>query len=485
MKRIKSLLLACLCAATVAPITACGGHQHEFSNTYFADETYHWSAATCCENVFSEKTKHTYNNGTCSVCAYEIGAADFKYEAFGVGVDESISLELTNSEFVKQVSYSTTSDVLSIDEASGQVSGVALGTAELSATITYDDNSTSTATCQVEVNDGVYSKMTMKENFIKWVGRNFVYGNSVNCFNTASGFETTFYGTQLKAKLTSAGSQTPRICVLIDEQTSPSEKIIDLSKNKEQQEIVLAEGLTEGYHTVKVYKITEASHNSLSVDTLETDGFFFAKPETKKLKIEVYGDSISTGYKNLKEVPNDDDVINEKRQNGCLTYAWLAAQKLNAEINVIAHSGIGLNHSQGFDYLMKNAWDDTYCSANNFLGTPTGNPTWNFANYVADVVIINIGTNDYYINSSTITTTYRDSIGVLCSNLQKKHGNNLKIVFVYGLMTSGNSAPLTNLANRLDNVYAIELDKSLQGHPTALEHANAATTLATFLQGIL
>ena len=485
MKNFKSILLSCLCAVTILPTTACGGHTHEFSNTFSADELYHWNVATCCEDVISTKTKHTYKNGKCSVCSYEIGTSYFMYDVLGVGMDETVSLQLSNSEFVKQVTYSTTSDVISIDATSGEISGIALGTAEVSASITYEDNSTSTANCTIEVNNGIYETLTMEENFVKWVGRNFVYSQSVNCFNTASGFETVFYGTQLKANITSGGSQTPRICVLIDEQTSPSEKVIDLSKNKQTQEVVLADGLTEGYHTVKVYKITEASHNSLSVNSLQTDGFFHAKPETKKLKIEVYGDSITTGYKNLKEVPNDDDVVNEKRQNGCLTYAWLAAQSLNAEINVIAHSGIGLNYSQGFDYLMKDAWDDTYCSANNFLGYNNVNPTWNFKNYVADIVIINIGTNDYYIKSSSITTTYRDSIGTLCNNLQKKHGDNVKIVFVYGLMTSGNAAPLKDLAARIDSAYAIELEKSAQGHPTAIEHTSAAATLTAFLQEII
>lgn len=405
--KLKRLFLAGLCTITLLPVTACGGHKHEYADGFSFDDTYHWRAATCCEDTIIEKTEHDYVNGTCSVCNYDIG------------------------------------------------------------------------------NDGTLQTTSMEGNFIKWVGRNFVYNESVNCFNTASGFETIFYGTQLKAKLTSSGKQTPRICVLIDEETSPSKKIIDLSKENVQQEIVLAEGLTNGRHTVKVYKITEAAHNSLSVHALETDGCFLKKPETKDLKIEVYGDSITTGYKNLKQVPNDNDVINEGNQNGCLTYAWLTAQNLNAEINVIAREGIGLTASQGFNYLMKNAWDDTYCSEKDFFGYGNVNPTWDFNNYAADIAIINIGTNDYYIDSSSINSTYRDSLVQLCQNLLRKHGNDLKIVLVYGLMTSGNASVLEDIASRQENVYAIGLDKSNQGHPTALEHAMAANELTNFIKGIL
>lgn len=484
--KLKKLFLACFCAVTLIPVPACGGHTHEYADGFSFDDTYHWKNATCCENAIGEKEMHDYANGTCTVCQCDIADAAFKYEAFGVGVNKTLTLEFANSAFIKNVTYSTTSSLIALDSDSGEVSGVALGCAEVLANVTYVDDTTSTTTCKVEVNNGALETTSLESNFVKWVGRNFVYNQSVNCFNTTSGFETIFYGTELTAKLTSGGSQTPRICVLVDENTSPSEKIIDLSKNNEKQDVVLASGLTEGYHTVKVYKITEAAHNSLSVNSLQTDGYFHAKPATKNLKIEVYGDSISTGYKNLKPLfEHDDNVINEGNQNGCLTYAWLTAQNLNAEINVMAHAGIGLNYSQGFDYLMRDAWDDTYCSAKDFLGYGNVNPTWDFNNYTADIAIVNIGTNDYYINSSSMSGAYRDSLVQLCKDLLKKHGNDLKIVFVYGLMTSGNAEVLEDIASRQDNVYAIELDKSNQGHPTASEHASAATALTQFIKGIL
>ena len=478
----KKLCTTVLTIATIFSATSCNfSHSHTFTDAYSFDETYHWKQATCGCDVVGDKKEHNLANRKCSTCDYEIPEANFSHEVFGVGVDKTIALSTTSTENVKNVVYTSTSEHIAVDNNNNTISGVSLGTAEVSATVTYSDNSTSTIRCQVEVNDGSYETLTMQENFVKWVGRNFVYQNAVNCFNTASGFEITFYGTQLKADLTSAGSQTPRICVLIDEQTSPSEKIINLTKDKTKQEIALADGLAEGYHTVKVYKITEASHNSLAVNSLETDGFFYTKPQEKELKIEVYGDSITTGYLNLREEFEEDGVSNEQMQNGCLTYAWLASQSLNAEINVVARAGIGMNYSHGANYFMKNAWTQTYCSEKDFLGYNNYNPTWNFENYVADVVVINIGSNDYW-GPATTYTTFQQDISYLCRDLFKKHGDDLKIVLAYGMMTSGNGPELEAVASKHDNVYAIELEKSLQDHPRAFEHATSAKTLAKFIE---
>ena len=478
----KKLCAAALAIVATVSTTACEpSHSHTFANNYTFDESYHWKQAVCDCDVVGDKSEHDLANGKCNTCDYVIPEASFSHEVLGVGVEESISLSTASTAHVKSVVYTSTSEHITIDNEKDTILGVSLGVAEVSATVTYTDDSTSTTTCQVEVNNGYYEKLTMEENFVKWVGRNFVYQNAVNCFNTASGFEVTFYGTELKAKLTSAGSQTPRICVLIDNNDSPSEKIIDLTKTKSTKEIVLAENLTEDYHTVKVYKITEASHNSLAVKSLQTDGFFYAKPQEKELKIEVYGDSITTGYLNLREVFEEDGVSNEKMQNGCLTYAWLAAQSLNAEINVIARAGIGMNYSHGANYFMKNAWSQTYCSEKDFLGYNNYNPTWNFEKYVADVVIINVGSNDYWGPASSYTSFQQD-LSYLCRDLFKKHGEDLKIVLAYGMMTSGNGTELESIANKHDNVYAIELEKSLQDHPRTIEHATSSITLAKFIK---
>ena len=245
----KKLCATVLTIATIFSATSCNfSHSHTFTDAYSFDETYHWKQATCGCDVVGDKKEHNLANRKCSTCDYEIPEANFSHEVFGVGVDKTIALSTTSTENVKNVVYTSTSEHIAVDNDNNTILGVSLGTAEVSATVTYSDNSTSTIRCQVEVNDGSYETLTMQENFVKWVGRNFVYQNAVNCFNTASGFEITFYGTQLKADLTSAGSQTPRICVLIDEQTLQAkiqelaDKIMEDYKGKDITFICILKG---------------------------------------------------------------------------------------------------------------------------------------------------------------------------------------------------------------------------------------------------
>lgn len=76
---------------------------------------------------------------------------------------------------------------------------------------------------------------------------------------------------------------------------------------------------------MRVYKITEAYTTSLAFSEISTDGYFTDRPEDRSCKIEIYGDSITVGHNNLRGTPEENDSDN--MQNGCLTYAWLAAEE--------------------------------------------------------------------------------------------------------------------------------------------------------------
>ena len=97
---------------------------------------------------------------------------------------------------------------------------------------------------------------------------------------------------------------------------------------------MLAENLEEGAHTIRVCKLTEPFTTSLGFVSLETDGYFLNRPKDRALKLEVYGDSITVGHKNMRTTAEEPDDSADKIQNGCMTYAWLAAEKVNAELNL-------------------------------------------------------------------------------------------------------------------------------------------------------
>lgn len=258
---------------------------------------------------------------------------------------------------------SSAPELISVDE-NGLLTGLAQkGNATITVSVLSESSQTPVKTlqCEAVINNGYYQNLIGEEQFIKWHGRKFFYRNAVNCFNTASGFEITFYGTSLTAEITSAGGETLQLCVLTDGETDTvsEENILSLSQTKLKQAYTLAEGLELGVHTVRVLKISEAYFTSVAYHSIQTDGYFYARPSDKDLKIEVYGDSISVGKGNAR--PNVfDESDTDKKTNDCATYAWYAAQDLNAEVRVQARTAIGMNFSWGSTYTMSNAWDDTY-----------------------------------------------------------------------------------------------------------------------------
>lgn len=463
-----------------------GKQEHSYSNDFTYDEDYHWKEVTCgCGDVVGYKSNHSFLNDKCSVCGYSVLVA-FENSLQGIGLNQSIQLTPKtniNSSKIEKITYSSNNNNVAVS-SNGTITGLTKGESEITSTITLKNSGSITAKTRVIVNDGKYSTLDMTEPFIKWCGRNFVYNNVVNCFNTASGFETVFYGSELKVDLLANGWETPYLYAIIEGDNYTDARTIQLGQSETQvQSKTIVSGLEKDYYTVKLYKATEAFHTSLAYKGIYVDGYFYKKPAEKELKIEVYGDSITTGFKNLRETP--EEGLNDGNQNGCKTYAFLAAQELGADINVFAREGIGMNYSWGADFFMKDAWNKTYCAEVNHLGYGDYNPTWNFSNYTPNIVIINIGTNDYWNPEGIDENTYKAQMTTFCNDIIRAYGSQVKIVLAYGMMTTENGYALKAITNAFDNVYSVKLDTSSSGHPRVFEHEYASQTLSTFLQGII
>ena len=74
-------------------VTACGGHEHTYSEEWSSDETYHWHAATCEHTgEVSDKAEHTFSNGVCTVCHYVLAdTTGLEFTLSGDGTSYSVS----------------------------------------------------------------------------------------------------------------------------------------------------------------------------------------------------------------------------------------------------------------------------------------------------------------------------------------------------------------------------------------------------------
>lgn len=420
---------------------------------------------------------------------FENGIAFMQSKAeLGVGHSASVAVHQQNAT---NVTYQSSNPaVASVDEQTGKVTANALGSVRIQATATVGGQTKQSA-YTVKVQPQAYTALNGQEECVRYVGRTFTNSRGVNCYTTASGIAVNFYGTQLKATITSTGISLPRLCVLVDGETDCTARMVDLTKTTSTAEYTLVQGLTEGYHTVYVYKVTEAYMTALAFSALKTDGYLMDKPLQKKYQFEVYGDSITAGLHNMKPVGTADPALLEtdNMQNGCMTYAFKTAQAFDADLHVMARSGIGAYSAWGTpnplntaeEMSMLNMWNRSYVSdVDRFGGTYT-NPEWDFSHYKPDLVIINIGTNDVWHNWNE--TTYKTALTTLCNNLFAKYGNDLKIVLVSGMMVTDNTSAMqqvqSSLALQDKAIIHVQLNQSTNGHPDRNAHQTASEGLTT------
>ena len=158
-------------------------------------------------------------------------------------------------------------------------------------------------------------------------------------------------------------------------------------------------GNCEVWHEVIFFK-RQDSADYVTIHGFELeDGAELAANEAeknKKLKIEVYGDSVSCGEVSeaVDYVGKADPVHNGEFSNSWYSYAWMTARKLNAKLHNISQGGIALLDGTGYfgapGYI---GVESCYDKIQYFPGLGEVKQ-WDFSRYTPDVVVVAIGQND-------------------------------------------------------------------------------------------
>lgn len=158
-------------------------------------------------------------------------------------------------------------------------------------------------------------------------------------------------------------------------------------------------GNCEVWHEVIFFK-RQDSADYVTIHGFELeDGAELATNEAeknKKLKIEVYGDSVSCGEVSeaVDYVGKADPVHNGEFSNSWYSYAWMTARKLNAKLHNISQGGIALLDGTGYfgapGYI---GVESCYDKIQYFPGLGEVKQ-WDFSRYTPDVVVVAIGQND-------------------------------------------------------------------------------------------
>jgi lysophospholipase L1-like esterase len=180
-----------------------------------------------------------------------------------------------------------------------------------------------------------------------------------------------FKGTSLSVKLKDDG--TNFFEVLVD-----GERKSVLKTNKDKESYTVVDGLSDDTHEVTLYKRTEARVGEIVFLGFETPGQMLPASTAPTRRIEIIGDSITTGYG--IEAPNENCTFRPDDENEYVTYGAITARTLNAEHVTIAWSGKTIKE-------MTEYYDRT-------LPTKTDSK-WDFASWIPQVVVVNVGTNNF------------------------------------------------------------------------------------------
>lgn len=118
--------------------------------------------------------------------------------------------------------------------------------------------------------------------------------------------------------------------------------------------------LTEGEHTVRLLKLTEATVGMpllLKAITLEGSGMWLPPPKLPSRRIEFIGDSITCGFGVTGQpyaVTGKPGRFLTEEEDVTKTYAGITAAYFGADARYIAASGRGVchNHTDGGDSLL-------------------------------------------------------------------------------------------------------------------------------------
>lgn len=228
---------------------------------------------------------------------------------------------------------------------------------------------------------------------ITYVGRTLVSGNEVSFDWTGTYVRFAFEGEYFALKI--SDTKKDYFNVWIDRPVSGGEADKVVAFEGKDTLIVLydaAPSKGKKSHTLTIQKRTEGEQGKVTVSEVVTRGALLQAEPMKDRFIEFIGDSYTCGYGSENSIFSDKFSPETENQNKA--YDAVIGRYFDADIHVIAHSGMGINRNyndklRGYTMVDRylNVFDNGFDKVENApLWTPTAKP---------DITIIYLGANDF------------------------------------------------------------------------------------------
>ena len=300
-------------------------------------------------------------------------------------------------------------------------------------------------------------------------------------FWPGSGFTLWFKGTSIEVVLDDLDGSNYYNAIIDDD--IPNRTVIDCVKGTKSY--VISKNLTQGVHKLQLLRRTDGTSPQTIFKgiNLSKEGEIMSPQESlPKLKIEFYGDSITSGHGNLDESRENND--DKSTWDNYQSYASIIARELNADLRCISMSGIGIMVSW-YPLIMPQVYDR--------INPNSEFPKNDFNQWQPDIVVVNLLQNDdWLINRLSPIPDTEGRIKHYASFIQSIRD---QYQFATIFCTLGNMNitrekspwPLVVQAavDSLDDsklFFTTIPYKNTGGHPTVSEHRQMANILTPFIK---
>ncbi len=180
-----------------------------------------------------------------------------------------------------------------------------------------------------------------------------------------------------------------------------------------------ARELTDAVHTIEVVRRTEASvgKSSFRGFQLRAQKQLTALSAKPSRKVEFIGDSFTCGYGNdISYASGTNTGFHSVNENNYTAWGAIVCRTLQTQYHCTAYSGRGMYRNNS------GSTTGTLPGIYNLLHPDAASPVWNTADYVPDLIVIHLGTNDFFpeswaspsmVDSAVFVNTYKTFLTTL------------------------------------------------------------------------
>ena len=335
------------------------------------------------------------------------------------------------------------------------------------------------------------------QSFVHWIGRTEYSSTEekVYTYYSATGFTVDFFGTELyvtyHATNTDSNKHRPYFVCMLDGQTAQEGTSFCLTE--ENQIVKVVSGLENKKHTATILKRSEPENSLTAISEIFTDGKFLEPTKRNSLKFQIIGSSGITGHGCLGSAGQDWTTANSSSLDG---FGYLVAQKFGAETQFVSASAMGMVWGYRGVAPMTQSYEATGLIASYNANGSTKNVSvhgsWDHSKWVPDVVIANIGGNDWNSHIKDLSgdarteaeTQFKNAVIALLTRIHELYPD-ARVMWTCTSTSSGNGALAYEAIQTLsfkNKIVSLGIGSMTEGgadnHAGQERHQQVATTVA-------